>query len=101
MQLDYLVCFTLTARDRDGTPLWAESFTNGITTAGLNHALETQFRGGSAVNPWKLGLIDGSSTPALAAADTMSSHAGWTEVTAYAEAARPDWSPAAASGGIV
>ena len=36
-------------------------------------------------------------TPTIAAGDTMASHAGWTEVTAYSQANRVTWNGAAAS----
>lgn len=36
-------------------------------------------------------------TPTVAAGDTMASHAGWTEVTAYSQANRVTWNGAAAS----
>ena len=32
---------------------------------------------------WYLGLVSGASAPTYAAADTLASHAGWTENTAY------------------
>ena len=47
------------------------------------------FSGGTAVNPWYVGLIN--DTPTIAAADAMDSHAGWTEFTAYDEATRQEY----------
>lgn len=70
---------------------------NGIVDVGLNHILETQFRSGSQITTWYIGLIDNSGFSALAAGDTMGSHAGWSESTAYDEASRPTWSPGAAA----
>ena len=72
---------------------------NGITTAGLNHILDTEFHAGTQVTTWYLGLINGGSTPTLAAADTMSSHAGWTEYTTYNQTNRVAWDETAASAG--
>lgn len=72
---------------------------NGITTAGLNHILDTEFHGGTQVTTWYLGLINGASTPTLAAADTMSSHAGWTEYTTYSQTNRVAWDETAAASG--
>jgi hypothetical protein len=72
---------------------------NGITTAGLNHILDTEFHAGTPVTTWYLGLINGASTPTLAAADTMSSHAGWTEYTTYSQTNRIAWDETAASSG--
>lgn len=74
---------------------------NNITTAGLNHVLETQFRAGSQVTAWYLGLINQAGFTALAAADTMASHGGWTETGAYSEVTRPQWSPGAAASGLI
>lgn len=72
---------------------------NGITTVGLNHVLDTVFNAGTQVTTWYLGLINGASAPTLAAADTMSSHAGWTEYTAYSQTNRVAWDEGAASAG--
>jgi len=72
---------------------------NGITTAGLNHILDTEFHAGTPVTTWYLGLINGSSTPTLSAADTMASHAGWTEYTTYSQTNRVAWDETAASSG--
>lgn len=81
--------------------IWRRTFRNGITTAGLNYAQETCFRSGAALATWYAGLIDNTGYSALAAADTMSSHAGWTELTDYNESTRQQWSPGAASNGVL
>jgi hypothetical protein len=73
-------------------------FANTVMTAGLTHLLNTQFAAGSQVTAWYFGLIGNTSFSAISIADTMASHAGWTESTAYAEAARQAWSPSVASG---
>ena len=78
------------------------SFPNGITNVGKNHILETQFNGGTPVTAWYVGLINNASFSALAAADTMSSHAGWLELdtvsnTVYSEATRPEWTAGTAA----
>lgn len=85
----------------DGSVAWTDDIPNMAVTVGMNHMLNTQFAGGTPVTTWYLGIIDNSGFSALAAADTMSSHAGWTEHTNYSESARPQWSPAAASGGAM
>ena len=72
---------------------------NGITTVGLNHVLDTVFHATSQVTTWYMGLINGASAPTLAAADTMSSHAGWTEYTAFSQTNRVTWDEGAASAG--
>lgn len=73
---------------------------NGITDVGLNKILDDMFDGGSAASPsgtWYCGLIDNSGFTALAAADTMASHGGWSESTAYTESNRVTWGVGAAS----
>lgn len=80
-----------------GELLGVYAFPNGITDVGLNHILDTQFNGGTAVTTWYAALIDNASFSALAAGDTMASHTGWIEATTYDEATRPEWTAGAAS----
>ena len=54
-------------------------FWNGITTAGINNLFNVYFGATSKASAWYLGLIASSGYSALSAADTISSHAGWTE----------------------
>lgn len=66
--------------DVDGNILWTDDFDNVVTTVGRNLALDS-FLAGSAytvTGPF-IGLISGVSFTAVAAADTMASHAGWLE----------------------
>lgn len=74
---------------------------NAATTVGLNYLLDGSFRAGTQITAWYIGLINGSGFSAVSAGDTMSSHAGWTELTVYSEATRQQWSPGAASGGVL
>ena len=61
---------------------------NLVVNAGLDHALDVALSGGSQITSWFVGLKGaGAST----AADTMSSHSGWSEVTSYDEATRVAW----------
>ena len=75
---------------RKTNDLW---FDNGITNVGKDLILNVMFNGGTQVanNSWFIGLIDNSGFSALAAADTMASHAGWSEFTAYSESTRQGW----------
>lgn len=70
---------------------------NAITDAGMNYLLQTGFNSGAALHPWYIGLIDATGFTAIAAADTPASHAGWNELTAYSNAARPTWTSGAAA----
>lgn len=75
------------AFDPQGNPKWVEEFDNLVVTAGLNDALTQQFKASGYTAAWYTGLS--GSSPTFAAGDTMASHGGWTEVTAYSESTRP------------
>ena len=82
----------------DGRLLWEDQFSNGITAPGLLDVLNVMFRVSSQAAAWYIAPITLISD--VSSADTLVSHAGWTEVNAnYDEATRPAWSPPAASGG--
>ena len=74
---------------------------NGITDVGIHHLLDSGFRAVAQITTWYVGLIDNAGFTALANADTMASHAGWAESTAYDEATRRQWSPIAAAGRLI
>lgn len=82
--------------DRGGVVVAHGAMNNTITTAGLNANLDGEYGTG-----WFLGLVDASGFTAFAAADTMASHAGWTEFTSYDESTRPAWDTSAAAAGKV
>lgn len=77
---------------------WLETGHNLVTDVGANDLLDKYFAGSSYTAAWYLGLIDNASFSAVAAADTMSSHAGWIESVAYSNATRVSmsWSSASA-----
>jgi hypothetical protein len=66
--------------DKDGNLKWEDDINNVVTTVGKNLALDTYLAGAAytVVGPF-MGLISSVSYSAVAAADTMASHAGWTE----------------------
>lgn len=70
---------------------------NGIVDVGMNKLLDVMFHGTAAIATWYIGLVDNSGWTAFANADTMSSHAGWTESVAYTETTRPAWTEGAAA----
>lgn len=71
--------------------LWKDSFHNIVVNAGLNHILSIVLAAGTQITTWYLGLL--SSSPTVAAADTMSSHSGWTEDQNYSESVRQTFTP--------
>ena len=84
----------MVAKDKDGNLKWEDEGKNLIVNTGLDYLLENDV----VASTLYIGLTDGTPTPA--AGDTMASHAGWVEVTAYSEAARQAWGQGAASGGV-
>lgn len=70
-------------RDAQGNLKWSEEFPNLVNEGGKQLMLDTLLKGSSySVTGPYLGLISGAS-PTFSAADTMSSHGGWTEFTNY------------------
>lgn len=78
--------------DRCGHVMARSVSRNLVTTAGLNYTLSTTLPNGS----WYVGQ-KGSGT--VAAADTMASHAGWSELTTYTQATRVALTLSTPSGG--
>lgn len=79
--------FVFEAYGPDGRLKWRDVIEcNLVVNTGLNDILDKYYKGSGYTAAHYCGLTDG--TPTFAAGDTMASHAGWTEVTAYDEAAR-------------
>jgi hypothetical protein len=82
--------YTLQCFDKDGKLKWEESSHNLVVNVGLQDMNTKYFTGSSYTAAWYIGLITGpGSGTTIAAGDTMSSHAGWTENTSYSNANRP------------
>jgi hypothetical protein len=85
--------------DSDGQVKWTDSIENLVVTVGKNDLLDKYFAGSAYTAAWYLGLVDGATTPTYAAGDTLASHAGWTESTAYSGTNRATVAWNAASAG--
>lgn len=74
--------YQVECRDKDGNLKWEDKFENLVNAVGKQLMLDTLLSGTSytTVGPF-LGLIN--SSPTFTAADTMTSHAGWTEFVNY------------------
>lgn len=83
----------------DGQVKWRDQFDNLVTTVGKNDMLDKHLAGSAYTAAWYLGLISSTGYSAINAADTASSHAGWTESTAYSDSTRIAASWASASSG--
>jgi len=76
--------YHVVCRDADGNIKWEEEFPNLVNAVGKQLMFDTLLRTSgtyTTVGPF-LGLISGAS-PTFAAADTMTSHGGWTEFINY------------------
>lgn len=83
-------------RDPAGNLVQVLEWQNLIVDAGLNQLLDS---GLASAGPWYLGLTGG--TPVVAAADTLVTHAGWTEEAGYDEVGRQVWTPGAVASQAV
>ena len=89
--------YEIVCKDPEGNVKWTETRHNIVPTVALNHVIDVVLRNQTQVATWYVGLTSG--TPTVDSANTMASHAGWTEVTAYSESVRQTLTLAAASSG--
>lgn len=77
----------------DGTLKWKDYIDNIVVNVALEHILDILFVSATTqLDPWYVGLVNASSAgESYAAGDTMASHAGWAEDTAYDEATRQEF----------
>ena len=73
--------------DKHGNLKWVDYIENLVVNVGLDDSLDKYLKGSTYTAAHYCGLTDG--TPTVVAGDTMASHTGWAEVTAYDEANRP------------
>lgn len=77
--------YTVTCVGADGVEKWSDTFHNLVVNQGLANMNGAYFAGSAQTTTWYLGLVTGpGSGTTFAAADTLASHAGWTESSAYA-----------------
>ena len=89
--------FTVQCHDKDGLLKWSAEKHNLVVNVGLKDMNDKYFTGTSYTAAWYIGLYGAGASNTPAAGDTMSSHIGWTEVTAYSQATRPAATFAAAT----
>ena len=76
--------YTVTCVGADGVEKWTDTFHNLVVNQGLANMNGAYFAGTAQTTTWYLGLVTGpGSGTTFAAGDTLASHAGWTENTAY------------------
>ena len=72
----------------DGKVKWTDSVPNLVVNAGLAYMAGSALTSVAQITTWYIGLYGAGASNTPAAADTMSSHAGWTEVVPYSNATR-------------
>lgn len=85
-----------------GGVVWREEWINLVVDAGVTYILDAGLSGGTPITSWYVLIMQAASSPSsslptIAAGNTMGSHAGWAEVTAYDEATREAWVEAGVS----
>ncbi len=86
---------------RGDTLLGTYEFPNGIVNEGKNKIFDVMFNSATPITTWYIGLISLSGYSALADADTIASHAGWTEFTGYTQANRVTWGSGASASQVI
>lgn len=81
--------FTVQCFDSEGNLKWTEENHNLVVNVGLKDMNDKYFTGSGYTAAWYIGLYGAAASNDPAAGDTMASHSGWTEVTAYSESTRP------------
>jgi hypothetical protein len=74
--------------DKDGNLKWSADTKNLVVNAGLAYMAGTALTSVAQITTWYIGLYGAGASNTPAAGDTMSSHAGWTEVTDYSNSTR-------------
>ena len=80
--------YHIECRDKDGNLKWTAESKNLVVNVGLQYMAGSALTSVSQITTWYLGLYGAGASNTPAAGDTMASHAGWTEVTAYSNANR-------------
>ena len=81
--------YTMQCFDKDGNLKWEAECPNLVVNGGLQDMNNKYFLGSAYTATWYIGLYGSGASNSPAAGDTMSSHAGWTEVVPYSQATRP------------
>ena len=80
--------YHIECHDKDGNLKWSADSKNLVVNAGLAYMAGTALTSVAQITTWYIGLYGAGASNTPAAGDTMSSHAGWTEVVAYSNATR-------------
>lgn len=75
--------FTIECFDKDGNLKWSADESNLVVNVGLQYMAGVALTSTSQSTTWYVGLYGAGASNTPAATDTLSSHAGWTEITPY------------------
>ena len=81
--------YKIQCHDAQGNLKWEDEAPNLVVNVGLQDMNAKYFTGSAYTAAWYIGIYGAGESNTPAAGDTMSSHAGWTEVVAYSQATRP------------
>ena len=86
--------------DVDGNLKWEDTFSKFVVNEGITDLLTKFFIGSAYTAAWYMGLVNNTGFTTYAPGDTLLSHGGWAESTAYA-GSRPSvaFGTASATGG--
>ena len=84
--------------DSQGNLKWEDGFSNLVVDEGVDYLLTEFFKGAAYTAAFFVGL---KGAGAVAAGDTMASHAGWADETVYSNATRPAFTPGAVAAKAV
>lgn len=81
--------YKIQCHDASGNLKWEAKSANLVVNVGLQDMNAKYFTGAAYTAAWYIGLYGAGASNTPAASDTMSSHAGWTEIVPYSNATRP------------
>ena len=81
--------YKIQCHDAQGNLKWEAESKNLVVNVGLQDMNAKYFTGSAYTATWYLGLYGAGASNLPAASDTMSSHAGWTEIAPYSNVTRP------------
>ena len=75
--------YVVECHDKDGNLKWAAETDNLVVNVGLQYLAGCGLTSTTQITTWYIGLYGAGASNTPAASDTLSSHAGWTEITPY------------------
>ena len=81
--------FLVQCFDQEGKLKWEAEKHNLVVNVGLQDMNTKYFTGAGYTAAWYIGLYGAAASNNPAAGDTAASHGGWTELTSYSQATRP------------